>query len=46
VAGDEAYAQASVAFNLPGVCEAWRSLLTKDLDPAVPGPMLELLGSG
>jgi len=46
VAGDEAYAQASAAFNLPGVCEAWRSLLTKDLDPAVPGPMLELLGSG
>ena len=29
-----------------GVCEAWRGLLTTDLDPAVPGPMLELLGSG
>jgi len=45
-AGDEAYAQAAAAFNLPGVCEAWRGLLTTDLDPAVPGPMLELLGSG
>jgi hypothetical protein len=28
------------------VCEAWRSLLTTDLDPTVPGPMLELLSSG
>ena len=45
-AGDEAHAQVSAAFNLPGVCEAWRGLLTTDLDPAVPGPMLELLGSG
>jgi hypothetical protein len=28
------------------VCQAWRGLLTTDLDPAVPGPRLELLGSG
>jgi glycosyltransferase involved in cell wall biosynthesis len=45
-AGDEARAQASAAFNLPGVCEAWRGLLTTDLDPSVPGAMLQLLGSG
>jgi glycosyltransferase involved in cell wall biosynthesis len=45
-AGDEAHAQVSAAFNLPRVREAWRGLLTTDLDPAVPGPMLELLGSG
>jgi glycosyltransferase involved in cell wall biosynthesis len=45
-AGDEAHAQASAAFNLPGVCEAWRGLLTTNLDPSVPGPMLQLLGSG
>jgi glycosyltransferase involved in cell wall biosynthesis len=45
-AGDEAYAQVSAAFNLPRVCEAWHGLLTKDLGPAEPGPMLELLGSG
>ena len=45
-AGDEAHAQAAAAFNLPGVCEAWRDLLTTDLDPAVPDPKLELLGSG
>jgi glycosyltransferase involved in cell wall biosynthesis len=45
-AGDEAHAQVSAAFNLPRVCEAWRGLLTKDLDPALPGPALELLGSG
>ncbi len=45
-AGEEAYAQAAAAFNLPRVCEAWRDLLTTDRDPAVPGPMLELLNSG
>ena len=45
-AGDEAHAQAAAAFKLPRVCEAWRDLLTTDLDPAVPDPMLELLGSG
>jgi hypothetical protein len=27
------------------VSETWRALLTTDLDPAVPGPILELLGS-
>ena len=45
-AGDEAHAQAAAAFNLPRVCEAWRDLLTTDLDPAMPDPKLELLGSG
>jgi glycosyltransferase involved in cell wall biosynthesis len=45
-AGDAAHAQASAAFNLNRVCEAWHGLLTADLDPAVPGPILELLGSG
>jgi glycosyltransferase involved in cell wall biosynthesis len=44
-AGDDAYRQAAAAFNLPRVCEAWRDLLTADLDPAVPGPIFELLGS-
>ncbi len=45
-AGDEAHAQATAAFNLERVCEAWYSLLTTDIDPAVPDPALELLGSG
>jgi glycosyltransferase involved in cell wall biosynthesis len=45
-AGDDAHAQAAAAFNLNRVCEAWHGLLTADLDPAVPGPILELLGSG
>ena len=45
-AGDEAHAQVAAAFNLPRVSEAWRGLLTTDLDPARPGPLLELLGSG
>jgi glycosyltransferase involved in cell wall biosynthesis len=44
-AGDEAHAQAAAAFGLGRVCQAWRGLLTTDLDPAVPGPILELLGS-
>ena len=44
-AGDDAHAQAAAAFNLTRVCEAWHGLLTADLDPAVPGPILELLGS-
>ena len=44
-AGDDAHGQAAAAFNLPRVSEAWRGLLTADLDPAVPGPILELLGS-
>ena len=37
-AGDEAHAQAAAAFNLQRVCEAWYSLLTTDIDPAVAGP--------
>jgi glycosyltransferase involved in cell wall biosynthesis len=45
-AGDDAHAQAAAAFNLARVCEAWHGLLTADLDPAVPDPILELLGSG
>jgi len=44
-AGDDAHGQAAAAFNLPRVSGAWRGLLTADLDPAVPGPILELLGS-
>jgi len=44
LAGDEAHAQAA-AFGLARVCQAWRGLLTADLDPAVPGPILDLLGS-
>jgi glycosyltransferase involved in cell wall biosynthesis len=44
-AGDDAHVQAAAAFNLTRVCEAWHGLLTADLDPAVPGPILELLGS-
>jgi glycosyltransferase involved in cell wall biosynthesis len=45
-AGGDARAQAAAAFDLNRVCEAWHGLLTADLDPAVPGPILELLGSG
>jgi glycosyltransferase involved in cell wall biosynthesis len=45
LAGDQAHAQAAAAFGLGRVCEAWRGLLTADLDPAVPGPVLELLGT-
>ena len=44
-AGDDAHGQAAAAFNLARVCQAWHGLLTADLDPAVPGPILELLGS-
>ncbi len=44
-AGDDAHGQAAAAFNLTRVSEAWHGLLTADLDPAVPGPILELLGS-
>ena len=45
-AGQDAHDQAAAAFNLERVCEAWYSLLTTDIDPAVPDPALELLGSG
>jgi hypothetical protein len=44
-AGTLAHGQAAGAFGLAGVCQSWHSLLTTDLDPAVPGPILELLGS-
>jgi glycosyltransferase involved in cell wall biosynthesis len=44
-AGNDAHAQAAAAFNLTRVCEAWHGLLTADLNPALPGPILELLGS-
>jgi glycosyltransferase involved in cell wall biosynthesis len=44
-AGNDAHAQAAAAFNLARVCQAWHGLLTADLAPAVPGPILELLGS-
>ena len=45
-AGDDAHDQAAAAFNLTRVCEAWHGLLSADLDPAITGPILELLGSG
>jgi glycosyltransferase involved in cell wall biosynthesis len=45
LAGDEAHEQAASAFGLARVCQAWRGLLTADLDPAVPEPILDLLGS-
>ena len=44
-AGNDAHAQAAAAFNLARVCQVWHGLLTADLNPAVPGPILELLGS-
>jgi glycosyltransferase involved in cell wall biosynthesis len=44
-AGARAHEQAAAAFSLAGVCQAWYGLLTTDLDPAVPGPILELLGT-
>ena len=44
-AGRDAHDQAAASFNLARVCQAWHGLLTADLDPAVPGPILELLGS-
>jgi hypothetical protein len=45
LAGDAAHGQAAGAFGLERVCQAWRGLLNEDLDPAVPGPILDLLGS-
>ena len=44
-AGEVAHRQATDRFALKRVCESWRRLLTTDLEPAVPGPLLELLGS-
>ena len=37
---------AADAFNLTRVCEACYGFLAADLDPAVSGTVLELLGSG
>jgi glycosyltransferase involved in cell wall biosynthesis len=45
LAGDAAHEQAAGAFALEQVCRAWHRLLTQDQDPAVPGPILDLLGS-
>jgi glycosyltransferase involved in cell wall biosynthesis len=44
-AGDAAHTQAVQRWALPDVARAWHRLLTTDLAPAVPGPLLELLGS-
>jgi len=44
-AGDAAHEQAAERFALRLVCEKWHRLLTTDIEPAVPGPLLELLGS-
>ena len=44
-AGELAHQQAADGFALKRVCESWRRLLTTDLEPAIPGPLLELLGS-
>jgi len=44
-ASDAAHAQVAAKFNLPKVCEAWRGVLTADLDPATPAPVLALLGA-
>ena len=44
-AGEAAHEQAAGRFALPQVCQTWHRLLTTDLEPAVPGPLLELLGS-
>ena len=44
-AGEAAHAQAAARFALQQVCGTWHRLLTSDIEPAVPGPLLELLGS-
>jgi glycosyltransferase involved in cell wall biosynthesis len=44
-AGEAAHGQAAGRFALQQVCETWHRLLTTDIEPAVPGPLLELLGS-
>jgi glycosyltransferase involved in cell wall biosynthesis len=44
-AGEAAHRQAADRFALQQVCETWHRLLTTDIEPAVPGPLLELLGS-
>ena len=44
-AGSAAHAEAVARFALPDVARAWHRLLTTNLEPAAPGPLLELLGS-
>ncbi len=44
-AGEIARKQAADKFALQLVCEKWHRLLTTDIEPAVPGPLLELLGT-
>jgi len=44
-AGAMAHDQAVERFALPDVARAWHRLLTTNMEPAVPGPLLELLGS-
>ena len=44
-AGSVAHAQALARFALPEVARAWHRLLSTNLEPAVTGPLLELLGS-
>jgi glycosyltransferase involved in cell wall biosynthesis len=44
-AGAAAHAQATQRWALPDVAQTWQRLLTTDLEPAAPGPRLELLGS-
>jgi glycosyltransferase involved in cell wall biosynthesis len=44
-AGAEAHAQATQRWALPDVARTWHRLLTTNLEPAVTGPLLELLGS-
>jgi glycosyltransferase involved in cell wall biosynthesis len=44
-AGSLAHRQATDGFALARVSQTWHHLLTTDIEPAVPGPLLELLGS-
>jgi glycosyltransferase involved in cell wall biosynthesis len=44
-AGAEAHAQATQRWALPDVARSWHRLLSTNLEPAVTGPLLELLGS-
>jgi glycosyltransferase involved in cell wall biosynthesis len=44
-AGAIAHAQAAQQWALPDVARAWHRLLSTNMEPAVSGPLLELLGS-
>jgi glycosyltransferase involved in cell wall biosynthesis len=44
-AGSAAHAEAAARFALPDVARTWHRLLSTNLEPAAPGPLLELLGS-